>query len=748
MHAEGRKSKAESPFGYIAAAESSAVAQGSKNMTKLALYYFATNRADNDLLSVSDVWYRQVGLDQDDKPIYEAVYPNIPENATRAEVEQEVTDFEAGMKRMKEAGLAFKGKNKLSLYGGTLRPSSSKMEHEHVIPFKSAGKDMMLIVHGDPRMAQAFTGVLNYNAENGAGVKILQELLRLMASLNTQMNPEFWISNFQRDLLFSMMGVNVKEDKDYQRQFKKNLGRSIKNVIKYKKAYDNGALGNSYEENLYRQFVENGGVTGYTVMHDNAYWERRLKEFAGEERNIVTNIVNAFKGISDFGESFEQMTRFAAFCTSIEAGKDIREAVADAKNLTVNFNRKGSGKLISYEEAKKLRFGKDGKSISKVGAYMVHLMSAMSPLGRRFVMFFNAAIQGLSTTWNLAKANPAKMAGWSTLFVLIGAANAALHAMLDDDDDDYLDIPDYERRNNAMLGYNGVYFKWALPQEMRVFYGLGDMMIDHMLGRSPDKSLTVELLGAMGEMLPINPIEGILEWDFPKTVKSISPSAFTPIMDIWTNEDYKGAKVHNDYRYYSKEVARNIPKYRNPLPNTSKIFVGISQAANFLSGGNDVQAGWMNFDPNNIEHLWQGYTGGFGTAIGKGVHFVENTLSGEFAVRDTPFLRRVLVLNDERYRNSHTTDLYYYYKAQAENTRRILKELKSDPDKHDRYMELLDSEEYETMQIFDINERTLEYYDEQIRSEQDKDERRALMQEQDALRKEMILEISEIGKND
>lgn len=745
MHAEGRKSKAESPFGYIAAAESTAVAQGSKNMTKLALYYFVSNRANNDLLSVSDVWYKQIGVDQDDKPIYEAVYPNIPANATRAEVEQAVSDFEDDMKRMAKAGLAFKGKNKLSLYGGTLRPSSSNMEHEHVIPFKLAGRDMMLIVHGNPRMAQAFTGALNYNAEEGVFTKICQEALRFMASLNTQMNPEFWISNFQRDLLFSMMAVNVKEDKDYQRRYKNNLKHSIKNVIKYKKAYEKGALGNSYEESLYRQFVENGGVTGYTVMHDNAYWERRLKEFAGEERNVVSKIVNAFKGISDFGESFEQMTRFAAFCTSVETGKDIREAIADAKNLTVNFNRKGSGKLISYEEAKKLRL--NGKNVSKTGAFMIHLMSAMSPLGRRCVMFFNAAIQGLSTTWNLAKTNPAKMTGWSTLFVLIGAANAALHAMLDDDDD-YLDIPDFERRNNAMLGYNGAYLKWALPQEMRVFYGLGDMMVDHMLGRSPDKSLPVELLSAMGEVLPINPVEGILELDLPKIGKAMVPSAFTPILEIMVNEDYKGARVHNDYRYYSKEVARNIPKYRNPLPNTSKVFIGISEAANFLSGGDDVRAGWLNFDPNNIEHLFQGYTGGFGTAIGKGVHFVENTLQGEFAVRDTPFLRRLLVLNDERYRNSHTTDLYYYYKGEVENTKRILRDLKSDPKKIDRYMDFMKSEEYKVMQIFDVNENLLEYYDKEIRNEEDEDKRRALMQEQDAIRKEMILEISEIGKKD
>ena len=46
-----------------------------------------------------------------------------------------------------------------------------------------------------------------------------------------------------------------------------------------------------------------------------------------------------------FGEAIEQMTRFAAYVTSRDMGKDIKDAVNDAKELTVNFNRKGSGEM-------------------------------------------------------------------------------------------------------------------------------------------------------------------------------------------------------------------------------------------------------------------------------------------------------------------------------------------------------------------------------------------------------------------
>lgn len=733
-HAKGRTSKAASPFGFIAVTASSAITQNTKNETKLALYYFVSNRAENDLLSVADVWFEEREVDEDGKPIYEPVYPEIAEDATDEEVKGALDAFNKEMRRKAEAGLAFKGKRKPDVVVRT----SARETGEHIIPFRLGGRDMMIVVHGNPRAAQAFTSVLNYNASENAVTKVCQTAMRWMASLNTQINPEFWVSNFQRDLLFSIMAVDIKESKSYKERYGKNLARSIANLRKYKKAYDAGTLGNSYEEELYRKFVDNGGVTGYMVMHDNEYWEKSLKELSKENRSVARNVINAVRGVSDFGEAIEQMTRFAAFRTSLEEGKDTRSAIADAKNLTVNFNRKGSGKEISIADAKKLHWGKDGRQLNDIEATIVSALSWMSRVGRGTIMFFNASVQALHTAIDLAKNNPAQMAKWAGLYLMLGMANYALHAMLSggdgDDDDEYLDIPDHERRNNALLGNGEWFIKWALPQEMRVFYGLGDMIMEHGLGRSPDKEISEELFDSLAELLPLD-----------------MPAVATPWVDIARNKDYKGAKVHKEYRYYSDNVGKRIPKYRDPLQNTSEVSIELSRVLNALSGGNEYEAGKINLSPNDIEHVFSSYLGGAGTSLGKGVSFVENIFQGEFVVRDTPFLRRVLLVPNERYANAHTSDLYYHYVDEAATTARIAKEMKNDALKTgntEEYFAFIDGKEYGMMQIVNSYKKKLKQYDERISDldPEDRDGRKALYEERDALRKEMIDEISEYEK--
>ena len=52
LGAEGRKTEAESPFGWIAAMAGSAIASNVKNEAKLALYYFVSNRPENGIATI------------------------------------------------------------------------------------------------------------------------------------------------------------------------------------------------------------------------------------------------------------------------------------------------------------------------------------------------------------------------------------------------------------------------------------------------------------------------------------------------------------------------------------------------------------------------------------------------------------------------------------------------------------------------------------------------------------------------
>lgn len=740
VHAKGRTTEAESPFGNIGAMASSAIAQDAKNDAKLAFYYFVSNRPDNGLVTISDVWYEKQ-YDADGNPVtdeagravFKPAYPEFRDDLSAESSKEEFRKFEHEMEDKAKRGDAFKGERKLSLdYVVHIDPAQEKA---HVVRVKVGGKEKMMLINGNPRASQAING--EFNMERSDGFKnALQIWLRYISGMNTSYNPEFWISNFQRDVLFSLMSASVKEDPEYFRLFRKNLVEARK-VVAMNRALQDGTLGDSATEKAYREFVDNGGVTGYTVLKKAEEWDLALKKLTGDELAAVNGVKTAFEAVQQFGESIEQMTRFAAFLTSRQQGKGIRESVSDAKELTVNFNRKGSGQAVTWKETARLRTD-SGRPLNDVQRALVMGASWLSAYGRLCIMFFNAAVQGVNALYRLFRKDAKRMMMWASGYAAIGAMYAALHAMLDDDDD-YLDIPDYERRNNLLIGGKGVYFKWALPQEARVFYALGDVAVNRILGREPHKAgvkgFATEIGSMIGDVLPMNFMEG---------ERGFVPSFTIPIVESLINKDYKGSKIYNDMRYLSDEERKRTPAYQKAYRDTGKVLIDVSAALNGLTGGDYADAGWVNLNPAVIEHLIEGYTGGAGTTVEKIFKStVGRAVGGEFSVRSTPFLSRLLTINDERYRNAHTTDLFNYYKAEAEHTRKRLRTYSRNGDDK-RLDALYDSKDYEIMLIYRQYKGLMEYYADQLKLTDDKAERKRLMREQDEYRKQMIREISEI----
>lgn len=746
LRAGGRGTEADSPFGYIASMAESAIAADTKNETKLALYYFISNRPDNDLVSIAEVWYENTGIDEaTGKRIFTPVYPPFKEDLTTEGAKQAFRQWEAHMKEKAAAGLAFKGKGKLDLHNSVIH-ISEQQKNSHIIKFRLGGKDMMMYINGNPRAAQALNNELNVEVSAGYQ-KYFGRMLRWFSGINTSYNPEFWLSNAQRDALFAIMAVDIKEDDEYGRAFRRNYSKLVASLAPRRGGvhqlmvkYRNGELGDSHIERLYKEFVEGGGVTGYTALKGNEQWERELRNATASikvkkelHKAALNAIKTGFEKVSEIGESIEQMTRFAAFMTSREQGKDIKQSVADAKELTVNFNRKGSGKAISWEETSRLR-RKDGKKLTWIERVGVMCASWLPAYGRRFIMFFNASVQGINTLVQLHKGNPKKAIKWDAAYLALGVIGAVLHALLDDDDD-YLDIPDYERRNNLLIGGSGVYFKWALPQDMRVFYGFGDMVVNHALGRSPHKGIGKELLDMIGEVAPLDATSGL---------SAVVPSALAPVVEVMLNKDYKGSKVYNDLKYLSDEERKRTPAYQQAYQSTGRFYVDVSKALNSLTGGDYADAGWLNINPAIVEHLLKGVTGGVGTTAGKLYRGTLGQVFGEdLSVRNTPFLSRILTINDERYRNAHTTELFYYYKAEAEHTKKLLKQYSKAGDS-EKINDLYEDGDVQIMHIYEGYKGIMKRYNDLLKIETDDDERRKLMAEQDEYRKQMIKDISEI----
>ena len=737
LSAGGRESMADSPLGYIGSMASSAIAEGVKNEAKLTLYYFASNRAGNDLITMSDTWYEYI-FDNNGKKIgVTPVYPPFTEELSTDAAKQAYEQWENDMKQKQAAGLAVKGARKARKMGLDYVIQQSKNQAQsHIIKVRVLGEEKFLFINGNPRAAQAINNELNVEVADDYQ-KYFGKALRFLSGVNTQYNPEFWISNFQRDILFALMSVDIKEDSAYNRAYRQNLIKAIK-VFKMKKDYESGKVPTSAEEAYYKEYVDNGGVTGYTYIKGNEEWEAQIRKLglSSKEENILTT---TFKGIEHIGNSIEQISRFAAYMTSRQMGRDVRTSISNAKELTVNFNRKGSGKTISWEETDKLR-KKNGKKLNNFERALVMILSWISAGGRRLFMFFNAAIQGLNASYQLAKANKAKAAKWAGMYFALGAMQAAVHGLIDDDDEEgqYLDRPDYERRNNALIGVNGHYFKWALPQEMRFFYGLGDIIYNHIAGRSPHKNILGEIGMSMLDVLPINPAAGI---------SAVVPSVVSPLVEVMINEDFKGAKIYNDMPWLSDEEKKRMPEYQKAFRSTGSLYVNISKLLNDISGGDETTSGFLDgiiTNPAVVEHVIEGYLGGALTTASRLYRSTIGQLFGEeLNVSNIPFLNRVWVVSDDRSRNAYVNEVYDYYKAEAEHTDTRISKYEKMKDT-ESLKEIKESYDYEVLKIYEKYEKKIKTYNDMLKKTEDYDERKQLMREQDAIKRKMIKEISEL----
>lgn len=752
--AKGRQSEAENPFLWIGTMASSAIAQNMKNESKLALYYYAMNNPQQDLVKVQDMWYELDVAEtaSSGRKVFVASYPPLTAGMTPEDAVNVYNAWEESMRQKASVGQAYTRHGNFST-NGEVAFIDNKKKAEHFIRVKANGRDMIMYVNGSPRAAQAINGLLN--VENTTDYKkVFGGLLRLMSSLNTSWNPEFWISNMQRDLLFATMSMDIKGDG--AKDFRQNLVTPAR-MMRLSKAYADGTLNelkgkDAKYAQYFKEFAEGGAITGYTVVKSNEVWEKEIDSWMksngvnydnkGKDplRGIKSVVKSFFGKFSDLGEAVEQMTRFSAFVTARKAGKSIADSVNDAKEISVNFNRKGSGKAIEWKELDQL-IKADGTRLNNAEKAVVYAASLIPAYGRRTIMFFNAAIQGLNAMYKLWEADKRKTAKWMAGYFTMGVLQAVIHSMLDDDDE-YLNIPEYTRRANAMIGAGGIYFKWALPQESRFFYAAGDILVQRALGNEKERGVlpniaqgAFEIINQALDLSPINPAGGITD---------ILPSLAQPLVENYINKDFTGANVYYENKYLSEDERARTPKFSNTKRGTSGWAINAAKLLNYISGGDSEDAGWWNWHPESIQNFVEGLGGGTFTTIGKLGDTVNGLAgTGDLTVRRTLFINRILELESERSMQYHTNELYRFYKGEAEHTKTKLKKYKKMGTLDDQ-ADLMGSDDYEIYLIFEKYRKMLEPYEEQLKIEESSEEKRILNREMDALKREMIHEISNL----
>lgn len=734
--AEGRRSKADDPFANLQSMAESAIMQGNRNkLVKQKFLNFALNHP-SDLVSVSDLWLQYDAVADEWKPIFP---DNIDINDSPEEVERKMNEFEDKMKQLAESAPDnYKhGKDAVNI---PYRVVENRNLRQHQVVVKRNGRDYVITINGNPRAAQALNGQTNPDNDMsgaiGAILRAGENINRQLSAFYTTRNPDFIVSNFMRDMLYTNTMTWIRESPNYALRFHRNY--MYANPVRIKQLlakHRKGTLDMSNKtEAMFHQFMMNGGETGYANIRDIEQHKNDIRrELKKSNGKIPVKKAWDLLGerFDEYNRAVENCARFAAFMTSREMGRSIDRAIYDAKEISVNFNKKGSGAKFY-----------DSTGQTKAG----NASALVSGLGRSGYVFWNAAIQGTANFGRQMKRHPAKAFTGIAAMFLLGAIVAYLGGDDDDDDDKnaYYNLPEYVRRSNILFRAGNSWVSIPLPVEYRAFYGMGELMISVLNGKEhlTGEEIAEAITGQATQILPIDFLEG------GGGLNVFVPSAYKPLWEAYVAEkSWTGMPLYKDTPYN-----KDMPEWTKAYKSANKYIVGLANAMNEATGGDPYTKGTIDFNPAKIEYMLNGYFGGVFGTIDKLSKTAETiTDNREYDPRSFLLVNRLVKAGDERTEYRAVNNEYFRLKEEHDRLKSRLKHYEEDTDNDIfDYAEKIDflynSPEYERYEIFEDYRRDIDDLYNELNDTVDDEERKNIEAELNELKKEMIEEMNKTRK--
>lgn len=715
--ANGRTSIADDPIAYIENMAESGILLNNKNWVKQHLMLLAQNHPTS-LLTLSKAWYVK-SVDDNGNEEWIPATPQITSQMDSNQVKAAIDAFEKKMEQMAQTGDATQKRDGLNI----AYPQTHSEEREHEVRVMKDGEEYVIYVNGDPQLAQAMNNTRAHRVreiQSGKLDRAAAWLGRKMAAAYTSLSPLFIPSNYFRDLTMTLASTAIREDAKYNYLLRKNLATSW-NLGFMLRDYQNGKLrekvsnGNATpKEQMFYDFMMNGGETGFVSSLDvedlKKKFKNDLKDLDRWKANPVKVGHTIMDGIEFLNRAIEDSNRFAVYMTSIQYGRSIDEAVNDAKDVTLNFNRKGTGEY---------------------GWQMI----------RNLYLFINPAVQSLQTLGALVKHHPFKFtavtASWLASGVLVPIVNAALMSMLggDDDKDKYWQFTKWDRRNNLIMWvpFTHEYIKIPLAQEFRAFYGIGDMIASKMMGgelaEESWSQYAEDLLGQVVDMLPLDPTG----YDGNIAV-SLMPNAIRPVFELAFNVDFTGKPLFKETEYNKYD-----PNFTKAYVGTPDWLVRASRMVNSIGNDypdvqqNSIDAfGDPKYNLNNpavVDHVLSSYLGGAYTMGSQVLGVLTKSLNDpkEIKVADIPLVSKFVSNPDDRPVTKKQGDEFWNMKENHDRAANTLSKLKKQAKVDGDYSMLerfYGSEEYKQYKQDDVKVKKYEEDKKKERAEESGEEYR------------------------
>ncbi|HFP1600065.1 TPA: LPD38 domain-containing protein [Escherichia coli] len=518
------------------------------------------------------------------------------------------------------------------------RPVAMAMMADRYFTTKKNGKTYYIKLH-DPRLMRAMK---NMGPEtSNAVIRTLGKVNRFLATVNTSYNPEFLVSNFIRDVQTAVMNLKAEQGRsDGKLKGLDNLSalavvkdsRSAMSAV-YASLRGKTLTGKGAQwQKVWKEFVEDGGKTGWFNMGDLEGQQKEMDRLVslakGGWRGQSIGAWNSFLNlVEDANGAVENALRLSAYKHARDAGLSRQQAASLAKNMTVNFNRRG-----------------------EQGALMNSLY-----------MFANASIQGTAnlvrTLGHLNGEGPLlERLRWKNLNVpqkialaavgagyLLGSLNRSVAGEDDDGVNWYDKVPSHVKERNLVImksmfgGKAGEYWSIPLPYGYNVFFLLGHTAEGVAAGDLTASRAAGNVVGGvLGAFSPIGSetsetLSGAL-------LKNAAPTILRPFANLAMNENFMGAQI------YQENMPFGTPKPDSQLGrrSTPEAYKAFASWLNAFSGGSQYRPGAVDVTPESLKYWIDYISGGTGRFISKTTDAAVKSLNGiDIPEQQVPFLGKI-----------------------------------------------------------------------------------------------------------
>ena len=658
--AVGRKSLADAPLATIGNIADSTIMEANQNIVHRAVLSMAESHHTR-LLSVSEMMYHVETDPLTGQDEWVVSMPQFRGNETPEEVEQLWRAYKA---QWIQNSLQEPDKYKLSheLHNIPYKVISKKALSQHQIIAYRGGVEYIVTINGNPRAVQALNG---FNNPDRRIIEHIKSAKNFLATVYTQINPEFTVRNLQRDMDYATKVVAVKENAKYALNFEKNWGIAFARMADLLNKYNNGKLDDNVPiQKMFRLFIENGGETGYTrlrsVKEHSKLMDKELRDLTRFKGATITRKVveTLGKSVENMNRWAEGVTRFAAFMTSYEDNRSVIRCVQDAKDISVNFNRKGAGTSTLTD-----------KDWEEMG-FFLKTMAKFTDFGNNWLLFYNAGVQGVANQCGAVRNAPVKGAIMIGSMVGFGALKAMLCMGVlggggDDDDDkkrieEYLNLPSYIRRNNYCFRAGDKWVTIPISIDLRGWYAIGELVMSAKYEDMEADEFARELVGCFTQLMPVDLMGNGSGGMFANFI----PAVAKPFWEIHVNEDWTGMPIYKDSPYNQHD-----PEWTRTYKGTSPVLTTASRILSEATGGGIGRRGAVEVNPAKIEHLIYSWLGGPATFANR-LYKTARALRGDEdmkQMRNYPFVNSFLREGDGRMQERNENDRFFKVKEYVDD---------------------------------------------------------------------------------